>query len=77
MPGWPSGTEIASAVVLRRAVKDIVIPGDNTVFMIFACTHPVTGKYEEDCHPLGEVSLWIKKSQVICRLFHIDIALAL
>ena len=77
MPGWPSGTEIASAVVLRRAVKDIVIPGDNIVFMIFAYIHPVTGKYEEDCLPLGDVYLWIKMSQVICRLFHIDIALAL
>ena len=77
MPGWPSGTEIASAVVLRRAVKDIVIPGDNIVFMIFAYIHPVTGKYEEDCHPLVDVSLWIEKSKVICRVCHIDIALAL
>ena len=87
IPGWPSGTEIASAVVLRRAENDTVIPicehtrssfdGNNIVVMIFAYIHPVTGKYEEDCHPLVDVSLWIEKSKVNCRLCHIDIALAL
>ena len=45
--------------------------------MIFAYIHPVTGKYEEDCHPLVDVSLWIEKSKVNSRLCHIDIALAL
>jgi hypothetical protein len=58
-------------------VNDTVFPGNNVVVMIFAHVHPVTGKHEEDYSPLGDVALWIEKSQVICRLFHVNIAFAL
>jgi hypothetical protein len=76
-PGWPSGTEAASAVVLRRALNETAIPGNKVVVMMFAHTNPVTGKHEEDASPLGGVSLWIGKFQVIFRSFQINVASAL
>ena len=64
IPGWPSGSKLASAIVLRRAVDETIIPGKKVFLMIFAYVDPVTGKYEEDSSPLGDVSVWVAKSQV-------------
>jgi hypothetical protein len=73
---WPSGTKTSSAIVLRAAIDESVIPGKRIDVMVFAHVNPMTGVHEEDCSPLGDVAQRINLSQVVGLICYVFISLA-
>jgi len=74
MEDWPLGTTISSAIVLRAAVDEGLIPGKRIDVMVFAYINPMTGVCEEDCSPLGDVTQWINMSQVVLLVHYVFIS---